>query len=61
MFGGNLSLSWDGLGNTVRRLGERHTAANIVEWLEDVIPKFEIPSEKIRLLSMTVVIMLLQQ
>lgn len=33
---------------TTMPLEERHTAANIAEWLEDVIAKFDIPPEKIK-------------
>uniref|UniRef100_UPI003AAD97D9 E3 SUMO-protein ligase ZBED1-like n=1 Tax=Centroberyx gerrardi TaxID=166262 RepID=UPI003AAD97D9 len=33
---------------TTMSLEERHTAANIAEWLEDVIAKFDIPPEKIK-------------
>ncbi|XP_042343871.1 E3 SUMO-protein ligase ZBED1-like [Plectropomus leopardus] len=33
---------------TTMPLEERHTAANIVEWIEDVIAKFDIPPEKIK-------------
>ncbi|CAJ1065719.1 E3 SUMO-protein ligase ZBED1-like [Xyrichtys novacula] len=33
---------------TTMHLEERHTAANIAEWLEDVIAKFDIPPKKIK-------------
>ncbi|MCI4377132.1 hypothetical protein PGIGA_G00200130, partial [Pangasianodon gigas] len=32
---------------TTMPLEDRHTATNIAEWLEDVVTKFEIPTEKI--------------
>ncbi|XP_032446924.1 zinc finger BED domain-containing protein 1-like [Xiphophorus hellerii] len=33
---------------TTMPLEERHTAANIAEWLEEVIAKFDVPPEKVR-------------
>lgn len=47
---GDVPLSWERLENnlTTMPLEERHTAANIAEWLEDVIAKFDIPPEKIK-------------
>lgn len=43
-----LGEDWEMLSHclTTMPLEERHTAANIAEWIEDVISKFDIPPEK---------------
>uniref|UniRef100_A0A8C1VWD7 HAT C-terminal dimerisation domain-containing protein n=1 Tax=Cyprinus carpio TaxID=7962 RepID=A0A8C1VWD7_CYPCA len=45
-----LGEDWEMLSHclTTMPLEERHTAANIAKWIEDVIAKFDIPPEKIK-------------
>lgn len=43
---------------TMMPFEERHEAANIAQWLEDVIAKLDIPPEKIKAVVTTMALML---